>query len=443
MHLNSLFLSTVIGSYIAPFIVNYEIPCLVIFAQLIAYYQPRTILTIIIACLSFNHQQSYTELYNISLRQWTKIRQNPGTCNVLIRHIPKSSTQTMSLRGHIINCNGTKLQPANISLQIKTPQEISVGNTLKVLTHKCQLDFDDYHYQQQPLQRYSQALISNLHCHKQDSVHISPPSPNIVNRYWQLRGVIIEYLITKLKHSPAFGLIAALLFGEQQFINIQEWHALKITSTAHLVAISGLHIQMIASTLEIILTFVHNKLYPNANKVYINAIVLSIITLYYALSGLSYSCQRALLMYTYKYLCQLTNTLYQPLHALGTSACIAIALHPYCVFNMGFILSYAMVLSLIIIGQHHPHTNYVSSAYWTFIAQIPWSYWFWKKFAILSPLGNSFALPWLSFGILPCVLLLIPATMLSQSCIDILLWLIETQWYYLYTLLNYITYFDL
>ena len=133
---------------------------------------------------------------------------------------------------------------------------------------------------------------------------------------------------------------------------------------------------------------------------------------------------------------------YNAMHSLCVSACIAFALHPYCIYNIGFILSYGMVFSLLIVGQLHPNVSYIHGNFLTFIAQIPWSYLFWQKLALLSPLANCIALPWLSDIILPCVLALIPISACNKELNKLLLQFIELQWQYLAKILTYISQFD-
>lgn len=108
---------------------------------------------------------------------------------------------------------------------------------------------------------------------------------------------------------------------------------------AHILAVSGLHISIIAGLFALI--FERLGFY----KYFSNIILILILGLYISLIGYPASAIRAFIMFSLSLMATMLNRAYSPAKALSLSAFLMVLLNPYRVFDLGLILS-----SLAIIG---------------------------------------------------------------------------------------------
>lgn len=101
----------------------------------------------------------------------------------------------------------------------------------------------------------------------------------------QLRAKILEEIIKCEKNQQFLGIITALTIGMTGYISTNQWQVFRATGTNHLVAISGLHIGLVALFCAKIVGIIWNKI-PNAplyiptNKVQAILGVLTALALY-------------------------------------------------------------------------------------------------------------------------------------------------------------------
>jgi len=79
---------------------------------------------------------------------------------------------------------------------------------------------------------------------KDEAKLLSQPSKFNID-YWRYR--IINAIRQAIGDQPSMGIIIGLAVGERQWISQQQRQVLAKTGTAHLIAISGLHVGLIAA----------------------------------------------------------------------------------------------------------------------------------------------------------------------------------------------------
>ncbi|QKT04861.1 ComEC/Rec2 family competence protein [Ectothiorhodospiraceae bacterium 2226] len=212
---------------------------------------------------------------------------------------------------------------------------------------------------------------------------------------------------------PAQGLVSALAIGERQAITAAQWDMLRRTGTSHLMAISGLHIGLVAA-----LAFWLGRrgwpLWPGAASrlpaPYAGAGLAFFAALAYAaLAGFAIPTQRALIM--------VVVALFGILAArrIGLSQTLALALlavllwDPFAVLSPGFWLSFAAV-ALIMYGLgNRPRAR---GLWWTWgrvqwvvgLGLLPLTLAWFNTGSLISPLANLLAVPWVSFVVVPLTL---------------------------------------
>lgn len=141
------------------------------------------------------------------------------------------------------------------------------------------------------------------------------------------------------------GLAYALLYGDKALIETGIYDNFRQTGTAHLLAISGLHISLI---IGIVYFFVNKAKIKNYFKFLIMFIFLFV---YCYLCQFSISVVRASIMGLTLIGCKLFGKRYDSLNSLAFSLCIILLISPLSLFDVGLLLSYTAVLAIILFSR--------------------------------------------------------------------------------------------
>ena len=150
-------------------------------------------------------------------------------------------------------------------------------------------------------------------------------------------------------------LIPALVVGDRRGLSDADWTALRRTGTSHLVAISGLHIGLLAVVGYVLGAWLWRRsawlcrrlAAPRAGAVL--GLILGLA--YAALSGFALPAQRALIMVAVFVACVLLGRSTLNWHALGLAAIAVLLRDPLAPLAPGFWLSFAAVGWIILIGR--------------------------------------------------------------------------------------------
>lgn len=206
-------------------------------------------------------------------------------------------------------------------------------------------------------------------------------------------------------------IILALTIGMSNLITKEHKRVFQNTGTSHLMAISGLHIGMIAGLFFFIAQYL-TRLWPTLllriPKQQIAAVVALLFTVVYsALTGFSFSTQRALIMVT------LFMSRYFICSQITMMTCLAIALlvililDPLAIFSAGLWLSFWAVFVLIyaLSSRLTPKHAWLKAQIVCFIGLMPLSIWYFHTISLVSVLANIVAIPYVGFVVVPLCLL--------------------------------------
>ncbi|MGN0301456.1 MAG: DNA internalization-related competence protein ComEC/Rec2 [Anaerotardibacter sp.] len=167
-------------------------------------------------------------------------------------------------------------------------------------------------------------------------------SSSIFTSLFSLRQAFSEYLGTIAQEDESL-LYKALLLGERtNLFNSDFYQEVKCSGLAHLVAISGAHLVIVASVL---LSLAKTLKLPRTIT-YVGITLL--IILYVVFSGFSLSCLRAATMSIVAYLSYFGKRRSHSLSGLGLVISFFIALEPTVVFSLSFSLSVLATLGIIL-----------------------------------------------------------------------------------------------
>ena len=157
-----------------------------------------------------------------------------------------------------------------------------------------------------------------------------------------------NYLATSLDNysfsNESRGIIKALVLGVRSDIDSETYQEYIDAGAVHILAISGLHIGIIT----ILITKIVNLFLPKRRKIIKIAIIFSILLTYAFIAGLSASVLRAVIMFGAYSITELLGNKRARYDSLIFSIFVLLLFKPNFLFDVGFQLSYAAVLSILL-----------------------------------------------------------------------------------------------
>lgn len=263
------------------------------------------------------------------------------------------------------------------------------------------------------------------------------PAPNTLQGegpgiYW-VHGAR-QWLHTRINHSlkesPFRGIVNALTIGERDAITEEQWQVFTSTGTNHLIAISGLHIGLIAGLAFFVARWLWSRwAYATvripAQKAAAIVAILCAIT-YAAMAGFAIPTQRALAMVVVVMLSILFQRKIQPFSILSFALLVVLVIDPFAVLDGGFWLSFVAVGVLLhgMAGRLAPKGLWWrwGRAQWlVFVGLAPLLLWLFQTVAWVAPFANIVAIPWVSFVTVPLSLMGAVLFPLSPSAATVLI----------------------
>ncbi|MDD5035385.1 MAG: DNA internalization-related competence protein ComEC/Rec2, partial [Methylococcaceae bacterium] len=257
------------------------------------------------------------------------------------------------------------------------------------------------------------------------------------------RQILHHRLTEALAGSPMSGIIIALAMGAEDTIPPEQWEVFRRTGTAHLVAISGSHISLIAG---LVFLLIHRSCallgilrWPPPSVAALSAFAAA--WFYSALSGFAIPTQRALIMIFVIMVGVIGQRQVRPLHTLAV-ALLAVALYdPSAVLAPGFWLSYTAVglILLTVAGRLH------AGGWWMQVWKINWAtslglapllLLFFRQVSLISPLANLLAVPSIGFLLTPLCLVGMALLMIHPPLGKFVLGLTEAMLQWIWRLLE-------
>ena len=159
------------------------------------------------------------------------------------------------------------------------------------------------------------------------------------------RSYLLKNINTSVFGTDELAVIQALLLGQRQQLSADINEQYQKAGAIHLLAVSGLHIGIILVLLKWVLS---PLAYLKNGKTYILSISLLFLWMYAVLAGLSPSIIRATTMFSFLTFAYYSNRITNTYNILALSAFFTLTIAPLMLFQVGFQLSYAAVLAIVI-----------------------------------------------------------------------------------------------
>jgi len=218
-------------------------------------------------------------------------------------------------------------------------------------------------------------------------------------------------------------IFSALTLGYRQELSARVKEHFSTAGVSHLLAISGLHVGILAGFLYLLLRFLGNRWYM---KLFRSVVLLAVLGFYALFTGLSPSVVRSVIMFSLFTIGAICSTRGVAVNTLAATAFFMLLYEPYALYAVGFQLSFLAVFSILIVMPRitplwKPKTLLLRYL-WQIIAlsiaaqlfTLPLLLFYFSKFPLFFLLANCVAVPLLS-------------VVLYLSFLVLLLWPISTR----------------
>jgi len=150
-------------------------------------------------------------------------------------------------------------------------------------------------------------------------------------------------------NAQSLAVLGALVLGQRQDIDAQTVSDYQLAGAVHILSVSGLHVGFIALFLNVLL-----KPLPKSRfwRRFSLAAILISLWIFAGISGLSPSVVRAATMFSFVAIGRHLRRETESLHAVTVSALVILIVAPDFMFDVGFQLSYAAVISILLFEPH-------------------------------------------------------------------------------------------
>ena len=247
-----------------------------------------------------------------------------------------------------------------------------------------------------------------------------------------LRESVAERVFAQTTKSNPF--FRALLLGDMNDISSAHWRILQRTGTIHLMAISGLHVALVAAMgfmfgwliarLATLVRLAHWSLWLSRFLPPVSAVVVALG--YSLLAGFSIPTQRAMIAVTLANLALVMGMKVSALRLLALACVLVLLTSPLAPTQTGFWLSFAAVLVLIIgFGGRqlrlHPASSLTKAQWLLSIGLLAPLLGLGQVISLVGPVANLIAVPLVSVIIVPGLLLAAFLTYLSPMLTGVLI----------------------
>ncbi len=247
-----------------------------------------------------------------------------------------------------------------------------------------------------------------------------------------LRESILRTIQQRIENPELAAIVSALAVADRAGITDQQWDTLRQTGTNHLIAISGLHIGMVAGFgffPIMLIWWLFPTLYLKMPVRIAGGIAGAGLAILYALlAGFTLPTQRALIMVLVVLFGLLARKHYSSSSILATALMAVLLYDPLAVLSQGFWLSFVAVgLIMFTVARRisRPRllvVDLITIQFALSLGMLPLTLALFGTGSLSSPVANLLAIPWVTLVVVPLTLLgvlLIPLATISSFLLNL------------------------
>ncbi len=241
-----------------------------------------------------------------------------------------------------------------------------------------------------------------------------------------LRRRKVARLIDSACQGDSRRVLKALVIGDRNEISGDLRNIFNRAGVGHLLAISGLHIGIVASVVFLFAVGVFSYIKPFLREAWTRKAgaitAMMAVVLYGLLAGMSPSTQRAVIMVAVFLLTYLIGRRHDSMNSVAIAALIILIIDPPALFSISFQLSFAAVVSIIYglnrlqiakrlnqanISRQWPRRVYAKFAYVFMISvlalggTLPLAMFYFNQISLIGPIANLVIVPLIGFLVVP------------------------------------------
>ena len=247
----------------------------------------------------------------------------------------------------------------------------------------------------------------------------------------RLRLHIRGYLQHLFRDPNQAAIANALLSGDRSLLSSDQHELLARAGISHLIAISGLHIGIVAA----LFYWLTERLWRRSERLALwcpASLAASVAALiaglgYALLSGFAIPARRALLMLAAVAGAVLGRRFVRPLRGLALAALLVVLFDPLALLSAGFWLSFGAVglILLALSGRRHGRLmGFARVQLAISLGLAPLLLLFFNQVSLVAPLVNLVLIPAFSLLVIPLLMLLLPGAFIGGAPFDGIAWLI-------------------
>ena len=169
---------------------------------------------------------------------------------------------------------------------------------------------------------------------------------------YRFRDILLASLQRSGLSDNEFGVAAAILLGYDDNLADEVRKNYVAAGSMHILCVSGMHVGIIYLLASFLLGFLNRKKWQQTLK---QVLLLALIWFYALIAGLTPSILRASLMISFVIIGEMIRRQGFIINTIAASAFVLLCVKPYNLFEIGFQLSYAAVIGIVVL--HRPIYN--------------------------------------------------------------------------------------
>ena len=194
-----------------------------------------------------------------------------------------------------------------------------------------------------------------------DTILVNQGPNGLSNWGARMQQLLVKKLKQVIDSDKEQEIALAMFLGYKGSLSPETRTPFTISGASHILSISGMHIGIIFILLNFFLGFLHSL--PQGARIK-NVCILLLLLLYMVLTGLSPAVVRATLMFGLILLFRVFTVRFQLLNVVASAAMIQLLCDPHILEQVGFQLSYAAVVGILIL---FPYVEKICKTRWKWV----------------------------------------------------------------------------